>query len=335
MRFMTKGLVVASAGFAMLVTPAAAADYQNEMREMRELVMQLQDQVQTQQEQINIQQDVLQDVGLEDERGSASMMSSLLESTDFSGHVAASYFYNTDDPVTGADGGGIGGNAALSNPFHPDHNSFQVDEVWIGMSRDGAVGFEFEVVYGATATAVAGGGGNSNDVWIPTANLSYETPWGPTLTAGKFATTIGAESANSTKNVNITRGITYNMQPISHTGATLSGDMGGIAYTIGFVNGAGTEQPDGNSEKGFLWGLSMGNDTSSVSFNGIYEEDGAGAADSGYTLDLVANHNASDNLTMWANLDYISAAAGSRDPWSIGLSLGSRLGINDDLGIFS
>ena len=48
MRFMIKGLVVASAGFALLATPAVAADYQDEMREMRDLVLQLQDQVQTQ-----------------------------------------------------------------------------------------------------------------------------------------------------------------------------------------------------------------------------------------------------------------------------------------------
>ena len=109
MRFMIKGLVVASAGFALLATPAVAADYQDEMREMRDLVLQLQGQVQTQQEQINVQQDVLQDAGLENERGSASMMASFLSSTDFSGHVATSYIYNTNEPEAGADGGGASG----------------------------------------------------------------------------------------------------------------------------------------------------------------------------------------------------------------------------------
>ena len=68
------------------------------MREMRELVLELQDQVRAQQGQIDEQQTTMQDAGLEDERGSKSALSSFLDSTDFSGWVAASYFYNTNNP---------------------------------------------------------------------------------------------------------------------------------------------------------------------------------------------------------------------------------------------
>ncbi|MFP6608219.1 MAG: outer membrane beta-barrel protein, partial [Myxococcota bacterium] len=266
---------------------------------MRDLVLQLQGQVQTQQEQINVQQDVLQDAGLENERGSASMMSSFLSSTDFSGHVATSYIYNANEPEGGDENTGGG----IANPFHTENNSFQLDEVWMTVDRaataESGAGFHFEVVYGATASNYGGGiGSGSNGLVIPEANISYATPWGATVTAGKIGTTIGVEKANSTQNVNITRGLTYSLQPRSHTGITVSGDMGGISYTLGAVNGSGTAQPDTNNKKGFVWGLGMGDDSTSLEFNGIYEKKNAGSGDSAYLLDLVAAHNVSDSLSL-------------------------------------
>ena len=169
MRSMIKRLVVTSAGFAMFVTPAAATDYQDEMREVRELVLQLQDQIEAQQEQINDQQGVIREAGLEDERGSASAISSFLESTDFSGWVAASYFYNVNNPKSP----NAGGNGPFSNPFHADHNSFQFDEAWFIMDRapteESPAGFHFEILYGATASAIqssSGAHGSGNDLWI-------------------------------------------------------------------------------------------------------------------------------------------------------------------------
>ena len=96
MRTTIKAWVVAVVGVAMVATAASAADYQDDMREMREMVLKLQDQVQAQQHQIDDQQVVMQEAGLEDERGSKSALSSFLESTDFNGWVAASYFYNTN-----------------------------------------------------------------------------------------------------------------------------------------------------------------------------------------------------------------------------------------------
>ena len=52
--------MVTVAGFAMFATPATA-DYQDDIREMRELVLQLQDQVEAQQEQIDGQQGVIRE----------------------------------------------------------------------------------------------------------------------------------------------------------------------------------------------------------------------------------------------------------------------------------
>ncbi len=341
MRSMIKGLVVTSAGFAMFVTPAAATDYQDEMREVRELVLQLQDQVEAQQEQINDQQGVISEAGLEDERGSASAISSFLESTDFSGWVAASYFYNTNNPKKRSFA-----NGPFSNPFHQEHNSFQFDEAWFVMDRapteESPAGFHFEIVYGATASTIQGGsssGGhfNGNDFWIPSANVSYMTPWSQTVTAGKFGTTVGYEVAGAPSNVNITRGFTYNLfQPISHTGATVSQSFdNGMMYTFGIVNGFGTEQSDSNLSKGFLWQLGWGDDYMTLLFNGVYDEEVAGPGDEQYVLDVVAEMTPADNLLFWLNYDYLRTknVGGTADPDAHGLSLGGRIGISDDMGI--
>ncbi|MFP6629534.1 MAG: outer membrane beta-barrel protein, partial [Myxococcota bacterium] len=85
--------------------------------------------------------------------------------------------------------------------------------------------------------------------------------------------------------------------------------------------------------KGFLWGLGMGDDSTSLSFNGIYEKNNDTLGDSAYLLDLVAAHNVSDSLNLSVNLDYISGEVAGLDPWAIALSIGSRLGISDDLGV--
>jgi hypothetical protein len=340
MRSMMKGLVVASAGFAMFVTPAGAAEYQDDMKEMREMVLKLQDQLEAQQSQLDQQEGVIREAGLEEERGTASELSSFLESTDFSGWVSASYFYNFNNPRQPS----AGANATFDNPFHADHNSFQFDEAWFtidrGATEEMPAGFHFEAVYGATATAFVPGHGGGNDLWIPAANVSYLTPWGQTVTAGKFGTTIGYEVAGAPSNVNITRGITYNLfQPVSHLGATLSQDFdSGMTYTVGIVNGFGTNQPDANGGKGFLWQVGWGNDMVTLLFNGIIEENTAGPGHEQVVLDFVAEMTPADNVLLWTNLDYImtnrdGSSNGRGDASGVGISVGGRVGVTDDMGI--
>jgi hypothetical protein len=325
---------------SVVVGPAALASVQDEMREMREMVLKLQDQVDAQERQIDDQRDVIRDSGL-DERGSASGLGSFLESTDFRGWVSASYFYNVNDPRSVSASAGESANGPFSNPFHADHNSFQLDEVWLVVDRaasaESPAGFHFEIVYGATASAIQGDTANlnGNDLWIPSANVSYRTPWGPTVTAGKFATTIGYEVAGAPNNINITRGFVYNLfQPISHTGVTASQSFdNGLRYTLGVVNGFGTEQPDSNDDKGFLWQLGWGNDTGTVLFNGIYEDNGAGSVDSRYVLDLVGEMTPAENVLLWLNFDYLETDLSGGDPWAVGIAAGGRVGVTDRLGV--
>lgn len=349
MRSIIKCLLVAAAGVAMVATSAWASEGQDELREMREMVLKLQDQLNAQQEQINEQNGVIREAGLEDERGSLSSLSSFLESTDFSGWVAASYFWNFNNPRKPT----AGGNAAYSNPFHPDHNSFQFDEAWFVIDRaateESPAGFHFEMTYGATATALAEtfniardptgnttGNQNGNDIWVVQANVSYLTPWGQEITAGKFGTLIGYEVAGAPNNVNITRGFMYNnFQPFSQTGVLVGQDFdGGFTYTVGVVNGLANEQFDTNMSKGVEWQVGWGNDTMTFLFNGMYDSDLEGQGDDLVILDGVIEMTPSDNVLLWFNYDYVWVDdVGGVDFTVNGFALGGRLGVTDDLGV--
>jgi hypothetical protein len=329
-------------GVVVCLAASASAIVADEMREMRELVLELQDRVEAQQRRIDAHEETLRASGL-DERGPASGLGSFLERTDFSGWVSASYFWNFNNPRKPS----AGGNGPFSNPFHADHNSFQFDEAWFVMDRaateESPGGFHFEIVYGATATAFSNiengspdsGNLNGNDLWIPAANVSFRTPWGPTVTAGKFATTIGYEVAGAPNNVNVTRGFTYNLfQPISHTGVLVAQDFdNGFTYSLGVVNGFGTEQPNSNDSLGALWQLGWANDSLSLLVNGFYTDQLEGEGRDHWVLDGVAELTPGDDTVFWLNFDYINTDQDNENPWGVGVAVGGRVGIRENLGV--
>ena len=320
---------------AFAVAPAGAADetVQDELKQMRELVLQLQDQVQSQSAQIEDQGTVIRDAGLAD-TSSSSRLSSFLESTDFSGSAAASYFYNTNDPIPGA-----GGNGPIANPFHPDSNSIQVDQVWLSMSKtataDSPVGFGIDLVYGAVAAGGAGLGNSSNAFWMPMAYLDYMVG-GVTLTAGKFGTHIGYETANQAENINITRAFSYNLlQPFSQIGAKASTTIAGLDVMLGVTNGYGEGQPeyaDGNN-KDIVWSLGWSNDSIGASFNGEWGNRPGFGDNSQLTLNGVITFDPSDSITTWADITWLKAEAVGNDAEAIAIALGGRVALNETMGV--
>ena len=336
---------------ALAVGPATAADdsVESELRQMREIVMKLQDQVDQQQSRIEEQNSVIRGAGLE-ERSSLSALASFLEKTDFSGSIATSYFYNTDTPGSGP-GGPVGSNGANSvagmNPFHPDHNSIQLDQVWLSMSRstsdESPVGFGIDLVYGATAEVLGTGFvGNGNALYVGQAYLEYENS-GIKLTAGKFFTHIGYEVVDTTKNINITRGFTFNgMQPFDQIGVKLSGEAGGLSWMVGAVNGIAPNQADVDGIKDFIWQLGYGTDMVTVLFNGEYGGDaetfGGGVKDNAYILNGVVEITPSDALLAYADItynrvDFNPNNAAAKDVKALGIAVGARAGVTDRLGL--
>lgn len=353
--------LVATAASLALVPQLAAADdsevraqleaMQERMAELEQRLNATNDQLAESEARVTEQRVLIERAGIEEE-GEKSALSSFLEDTDFAGWVAASYFYNVTDPRR-ASGGGE--NTTLSNPFHPDHNSFQLDELWLSAGRaadeDMRAGFQFDVLYGETANGFnAVSGIDSNSLWVNQAYVEYLSPFNVLFTAGKFGTHIGYEVAGAPLNVNITRGFVYNLlQPFSQIGlkAAVETDAG-VNFMIGVVNGVSEAQVDVDDEKDLVWSLGFGTDTMAVSFNGQWGRDAdtfgmstlfpslaVADQDEELILDLVAELTPTDNLLIWANSTFLQLDLDgtSSNPWAVGAALGTRVAVTDRMGV--
>ena len=332
-RFFAPGLVLGLG--ALLLAGPSAAIAPDELRELRQTVRALEDRVAAQQAQIDAQQALL--TGAAEARGSASSLSSFLTETDFRGWMAASYFWNFNRPRPGA-----GGNGPFSNRLHSDHNSFQFDEAWFAMHREATeedpAGFHFEITFGATGSAFAetvngvrGGTGNANgnDLWIPAANVSYRTPLGPVVTAGKFGTVIGYEVVGAPNNPNVTRGFTWNLfQPVSHTGLLVSHRHdNGFEWAAGIVNGFANEQFNSNQSLAALGRLGWTVDRASVLLNGFYTDELEGRGNERWLGDLVVELRPHEDVQLWLNADYLNTEINNANPWGVGVSVGARVAL--------
>ena len=98
---------------------------------------------------------------------------------------------------------------------------------------------------------------------------------GISVKGGRFATLIGAESFRQDSNFNITRGITWALQPVNHTGLLVSGKCTscGIDWLLGVVNGYSDTMSDRDNEKGFLGGLKYSRETWAFATNIFYGGD--------------------------------------------------------------
>ena len=324
------------------VAPASADQVEDELKQMRELVLQLKDQVDSQQAALDEQGTVIRDAGLED-RSSSSRLSSFLETTDFSGSIAASYFYNFNNPAAN-----VNANNVVGNPFHPDHNSIQLDEAWFSMSRaassESPVGFGVDLAYGQLGDSQGfdsngdvGLGGNG--LWLQQAYLSYMPLDSLTITAGKFGTHIGYEVPGAANNVNITRPFTYNLlQPFSQIGAKASMEIGGFIMMAGVANSVLENQPD-DTNTDFIWQVGWSNDTITALFNGEWGKVPAAGDNTLLILNSVVEIAPTDAFVAWLDITWADVEADAAPTGTItsgdalGISVGSRLGLGDRAGV--
>ncbi|MFQ5700104.1 MAG: outer membrane beta-barrel protein, partial [Myxococcota bacterium] len=306
-------------------TPAWAADDAGALVEMTALVRQLQEQVAAQQEQLEFQGEALARV----QRARVAVGSgpaSFFETIELDGWVAASYFYNFENPrgdsLAGANAGLI-----PAYPFHPDSNSISLDQLWFEIERpidEGhRAGFRADIAYGKTAGLLSGvtpgDGLSGNDFDVYQAYVQYLAPLGGGVRfqVGKFATLIGAEVAQSPENFNITRGHVYNLfQPITHTGILVSTGRGPLSVALGLVNETRSfpaADVDLNNDKALLWSLSYGEGPLSGSFNGTYGASDSGqgedtlAGDKELILDLILGWDPSERFSAYINADWIDS----------------------------
>ncbi len=353
---------------------------QERMERMEEKLDAQDEQLEAAEQRVKQQERVIQDAGIADE-SAASGLSRFLEMTEFSGVIAASYNFNWNSPnaptiacannpavpggatpcATGFGGSGAGtttgglntGAFGLTAPFTQSPNNFQLDQAYFSMLKPSTVesrgGFGVDLIYGAAADALGGSGGSSGDLsMLYQAYVSYLAPIGNGILvqAGRYETLLGAEVLRADANMNVTRGIVYSLQPTSHTGVLLSGDVGGgVSWAAGVANDYLNTMADSDNDKVFLGQLAWGGDTTSLSSSFLVGGDVAnpfGAIvvnpvgrnnDRLYVLDLVATWDPSDNLAMWANFDYYWPEAdglANQNYW--GLAAASRLGITETIG---
>ena len=108
MRSTWKTLVAVAASFVIVPQFAAAeTDVEEQLRLMQERMAQMEDRLTAADEQLDAAEQraeeqavLLERAGLEESIESSSRISNFLEQTDFSGWVAASYFYNFNNPGT-------------------------------------------------------------------------------------------------------------------------------------------------------------------------------------------------------------------------------------------
>jgi hypothetical protein len=385
MRLQWKTLAGSLTGLLLLPAMAGADDVAEQLRQMQERMERMEDRLEAQNEQLDAaeervqrQERVIQEAGIGDD-SAASGLSRFLEMTEFSGVIAASYNYNWNSPKAGsiacannpgatpcagatAFGGSGGGSTTggfntgafgLTAPFNQSPNNFQLDQVYFSMLKPSTVesrgGFGVDFVYGAAADALRAAGGTSGDLsFLYQAYVSYLAPIGNGILvqAGRYETILGAEVLRADANMNITRGLVYALQPTSHTGVLLSGDVGGgVSWAAGIANDYLNTMADSDNDKVFLGQLAWGGDTTSLSTSFLVGGDVANPFgvvapnpvgrnnDRLYVLDLVATWDPSDNLSMWANFDYYwpeSDGLANQNYW--GLAAASRLGITETIG---
>ena len=192
--------------------------------------------------------------------------------------------------MSGENGGVLG----LVAPGHTNSNSFQLDQLWFGIGKPATMesnaGFRADIVFGALADANREGTGyffldpdddtgfslhDSGTGDLPhlfQAYAEYLAPVGEngiSFKGGRFATLIGAESFRQDANFNITRGITWVLQPVNHTGLLMSGKCSELRldWTLGVVNGYSDTMSDRDNGKGVLGGLKWSGETISLATN--------------------------------------------------------------------
>jgi len=331
----------AAVGAGLWLAPqlATAADpeVEEQLRRMNERLNQLEqrlevttDELVEAQRTVDEQQEVIERAGLaEEQEDSKSALSAFLEQTEFSGWVAASYNYNFRDNDNDGNVGQNGGANGTHLPFHQDANTFALNQLWFTLDKDvdeeSRAGFHVDLLFGQDAEVLGGSGGSifraansgGNDgVELFTAYASYLAPVldGIRFDAGELPTLIGAEVVQTTHNFNITRGLLWSFQPVTHTGVISSTRFdNGFGMALGFVNDGYTDiNRDNDNDKGITAQLSLVEETYTAAVSFIYgspafdiggafrsnEEDRVGMVDVLLTADL------SDRLSWWLNFDW-------------------------------
>lgn len=360
---------IAMSAFVPSLAGASDAQVEQQMQQMQQRMQQMEDKLQATSDQlesanarVDEQSQLIEQSGLAETRGSSNGLPGILGELTIGGWVAASYFYNVNDPndayepdfnnaVLRDTPGLANTNTGMNGryyPLHPDHNSFALDQVWFQIERpvseEHRAGFRFDPAYGKTASVIHGFGGPNNrdynddsSIYVKQGYVQYLAPIGDGVhfKMGKFNTLLGTEVAETIYNWNITRGSLWTLlEPIDHIGILASYAFGdsGFDIALGGVNGFNPDDPDINDEKSFLGHIGWANDMITAGVNVIHGEDNIGFdGNEQGVLNANVRINPSDRLGFWINGDWAYDDDMDTNAW--GVAAAGRFGITERTGI--
>jgi hypothetical protein len=332
--------VALTAASACCAQAALADEVQEQLHRMDQRIEQLEQQLEATHDELAAanaravsQQEMIERAGLDERERSLSGLARWLQQTQFDGWVASSYWYNTNQPDPS--GNGNRGNLALgpeadglAYPFHRDHNSFQLDQLWFKMKKDATPesrgGYGVDLVFGATADALRPDIGNSGDLSsVYQAYAQYLAPIGPGVlfNVGRMRSTIGAEEVETVYTFNISQGLVNTLlEPNNFMGITAQSWIGPVAVLFGVSNDTTLNlNSDGNAGKAMHWSLAMdATQKLAVEINGMWGDSAVlparGPLPPGATpnpandklgiVNLVLRWDPSDLLATWLSFDY-------------------------------
>ncbi len=329
-----------------LAAPMATADaVQEQLRLMDQRLAEMEDRLQATSEELRSakatveeQQSVLSSAGFvsDDDRGNRSGISNFLTVVDFSGWVATSYNHRLLDNHDQ--------NQNTSFALHPDANTFALDQVWFEIdkapSEESRAGFHVDLNWGKANNNLSGENDN-----LYSAYVSYlaDVGNGVQVDMGILPTLLGAEVAQQNANFNITRGMVWGLQPITHTGVILSTELGGgLSGAFGVVNDVFSDtSSDVSRSKSYTGQLAYSGDSMMAAVSYIVGSDtGQGCTDDGISdcntaiLDFLLTADPSDSVSMWVNLDWVSQNGDkTSNTHTVGVAAATRIAINDRAGI--
>jgi hypothetical protein len=352
MRFKSKLVVLASACLLAVAGVATADDsVEEQLEQLNDRMEQLEGQLEDANQQIAAQDEVIREADLEaEERPGSNALSAYLEATEISAWVAASYNINFRNPAkntatAGTTNTGVFQGYSPYNLFYPESNTVQFDQAWIGINKapteESRGGYNLDLVAGVVNNAQPTG---PYDLGVYAASASYMFPImnGFTVEGGLLATWQGAEVLQQNANLNITRGIQWNTQPVTNLGFIGALDMGGgFVAMIGMLNNSTlVDGPqDTNQNKAITSRLNYSADKFSIGagVNWTKGDTTFGGTDH-ILLNVLASIDPTDNLTAYVDYTMNSLENSGVAPTDTkgqvhAISVATRLAVLDTTGI--
>ncbi len=234
------------------------------------------------------------------------------------------YQYNFSSPSTV----GVPNPGALPNSqnqyraFDVSHDSLQLALARVSFQKQvGNLGFLLDLGFGPSMMLLSGTAVDSTQFGLKQAIVSYKTDSGVLLEAGRFATHVGLEYADSSDNWNYSRSLMYGyLQPYWHQGVRASYSVGQFSFLATVVDGwnSGYET---NDDKGYGAQVAWNpNEKASLVFNILTGREPLAADPTQSSrkaiYDLLGSLKLSEKLSLAVNADFYSVKLSQTAPHS-------------------